>query len=123
MTPIQTSNGYLVLITRGAEGSLRTTHRKRRGTRCSIRRYQFVFPSIDKEPALHVDRAYGYADGDNATILQGAGIRRQSFYAFVANPGKARAIITGFPTSVEAEGIIRNARQEREEAEWAAAAP
>src|SRR3546814_12095783 len=65
MSPIQTEDGFLVLITRGDGSSMRTTHRKRRGSRCPIRRYEFLYPSIEKEPARHVPLAYGFADGAN----------------------------------------------------------
>src|SRR3546814_7840212 len=93
MSPIQTEDGFLVLITRGEGSSMRTTHRKRRGSRCSIRRYEFLYPSIEKEPARHVPIAYGFADGANVSKLQTLGRRQEPFYAFVTLPAAKRAYI------------------------------
>src|SRR3546814_17336107 len=91
MSPIQTEDGFLVLITRGEGRSMRTTHRKRRGSRCSIRRYEFLYPSIEKEPARHVPIAYGFADGANVSQHTPIGRRQATFYAFVTYPVANRA--------------------------------
>src|SRR3546814_19308764 len=93
MSPIQTEDGFLVLITRGEGSSMRTTHRKRRGSRCSIRRYELLYPSIEKEPARHVPIAHDFADGANVSKLQTIGRRQELFYAFVTYPAAKRAYI------------------------------
>src|SRR3546814_5703045 len=82
---------------------MRTTHRKRRGSRCSIRRYEFLYPSIEKEPARHVPIAYGFADGANVSKLQTIGRRQEPFYAFVTYPAAKRAYIRSLISPVEAE--------------------
>src|SRR3546814_9582431 len=73
MSPIQTEEGFLVLITRGEGSSMRTTHRKRRGSRCSIRSSEFLYSYIEKRPARHVPTAYGFADGATVSKLQTIG--------------------------------------------------
>lgn len=123
MSLIQTDEGYLVLITRGEGSSMRTTHRKRRGSRCSIRRYEFLYPSIEKEPARHIPIAYGYADGDNVDKLQTIGRRQEPFYAFVTYPCTKRVHINCLISPAEAEVVIRKARDAHNDAEWEAAAP
>lgn len=123
MSPIQTDQGYLVLISRGEGSSMRTTHRKRRGSRCSIRRYEFLYPSIEKEPARHVPIAYGFADGDNVEKLQTIGRRQEPFYAFVTYPCTKRVHISSLISPAEAEDVIRQAREAHNDAEWEAAAP
>lgn len=102
---------------------MKTKRRKRRGDRCYIRRYDMVYPSIDKTPAHHEPAGYAIAVGELVPALQYAGRRSAPFYAFVDKPMQKGIHITGFPDASDIPGIIRNARQEHEQAEWDAAAP
>src|SRR3546814_18302347 len=106
MSPIQTEDGFLVLITRGEGSSMRTTHRKRRGSRCSIRSYEFLYPSIEKEPARHVPIAYGFADGANVSKLQTIGRRQAPFYSFVTSPAAKSASIQSLTYPIDDKQFI-----------------
>src|SRR3546814_18144925 len=98
-------------------------HQTRQGSRYSFRRYESLYPSIEKEPALHVPFAYGFADGANVSKLQTIGRRQEPFYALVTYPAAKRAYIRSLISPVEAEAVIRKARAAQNDAEWEADAP
>lgn len=123
MTPIQTDQGFLVLISRTDGSTVRTTHRKRRGSRCSIRRYDLLYPSMFKEPARHIPIGYGFADEENVAALQAAARRKEPFYAYVATPFANRVYIASLATPDEAKAVIRRALEVHKDAEWEASAP
>jgi len=111
------------MISRGPKSSMRTKVTKRRGRRCSLRRYEFVFPSLNGDPWRQIDRGFAFADHELAINLQPLGRRKRPFYALVAQPLSARPQIVEIVASDDVPLIVRRARRAREDAEWEAAAP
>lgn len=112
----------LVVYTRVEKSSLKTTTRKSRGRRCSIRSYSMRPIPLPGVAIAENERAYAYAEGDLSHTLSKVA-RHGHFTAVIARPTSNRPVIVDIINFDDAVSYARRARHLHEDAEWEALAP